>query len=41
MAAKTDFDLAGVEVDITDRDADNLRLLRKLLDDAGFEATVL
>ncbi|KAM0421126.1 hypothetical protein ACHAPT_011018 [Fusarium lateritium] len=32
---------AGVEVDITDRGADNLRQLRKILDDAGLEMTVL
>ncbi|KLO92913.1 Uncharacterized protein LW93_4068 [Fusarium fujikuroi] len=32
---------AGVEVDITDRDSDNLQQLRKILDDTGLEATVL
>ncbi|KAF4497618.1 hypothetical protein FAGAP_6194 [Fusarium agapanthi] len=32
---------AGLEVDITDRDADNLRQLRQILDDVGLEATVL
>ncbi|RKL00754.1 hypothetical protein BFJ68_g12620 [Fusarium oxysporum] len=32
---------AGVEVDITDRDVDNLQQLRKILDDVGLEATVL
>ncbi|RMJ06627.1 hypothetical protein CDV36_013767 [Fusarium kuroshium] len=32
---------AGVEVDITDRDADNLGQLRKILDDADLEVTVL
>ncbi|KAF4447684.1 hypothetical protein FALBO_16916 [Fusarium albosuccineum] len=32
---------AGVEVDITDRSADNLRQLRKIADDAGLEMTAL
>ncbi|CAG7563104.1 unnamed protein product [Fusarium equiseti] len=32
---------AGVEIDITDRDAESLRQLRRKLDDAGLEATVL
>ncbi|KAH7169342.1 hypothetical protein DER46DRAFT_624555 [Fusarium sp. MPI-SDFR-AT-0072] len=32
---------AGVEVDITDRDVDNLQQLRKILDDVGLGATVL
>ncbi|KAL4731116.1 hypothetical protein ACLX1H_000076 [Fusarium chlamydosporum] len=32
---------AGVEVDITDRDSDDLRQLRQVLDDVGLEATVL
>ncbi|KAF5976489.1 hypothetical protein FCOIX_7065 [Fusarium coicis] len=32
---------AGVEVDITDRDANNLQQLRRILDDVGLEATVL